>query len=193
MYKLIPDMDESEKLQQAMQVLRQGSAEAFHLLYEKYNRKVFRFCLRMLGDTDTAKDAFQETFISIYEHRREFRGQNFQAWAFTIARHTCLNALRSRKEHESFDEISYYSMKGEPVAEGTESDVGLKDCISKAVGILPLALREAFLLREYEECSYQEISDILGIDLSLAKVRVFRAREILRKLLTPLKQELYES
>ncbi len=193
MFKLIPDMDESEKLQQAMQALKKGSAEAFHLLYEKYNRKVFRFCLRMLGDADIAKDAFQETFISIYEHRREFRGQNFQAWAFTIARHTCLNAIRSRKEHDSFDEISYYSLKDEPLAENSESDPGLKDCINKAVGILPLALREAFLLREYEECSYQELADILGIDLSLAKVRVFRAREILRKLLTPLKQELYES
>ncbi|OGV24893.1 MAG: hypothetical protein A2475_16080 [Ignavibacteria bacterium RIFOXYC2_FULL_35_21] len=180
-----PEGLQPERLQQAFEDLRKGSAEAFHLLYERYNKKVYRFCLRMLGDEDAAKDTFQEIFIKVFEHRREFRGNNFQAWLFTIARHTCLNSIRTRKEHEEFDEVIHFS------ARRNESDVGLKDCIEKAIAVLPVQLREALLLREYEECSYQEIADILNIDLSLAKVRVFRAREIMRKLLTPLKEELY--
>ena len=56
-----------------------------------------------------------------------------------------------------------------------------------------LALREALILREYEECSYQEIAEILSIDLSLAKVRVHRARLLLKKLLKPIEKEYYES
>jgi RNA polymerase sigma-70 factor (ECF subfamily) len=57
---------------------------------------------------------------------------------------------------------------------------------------LPVSLREAIILREYQECSYQEIAEIVGIDLSLAKVRVHRARLILRKTLEPIAKEIYE-
>ncbi|MGA2296095.1 MAG: RNA polymerase sigma factor [FCB group bacterium] len=179
--------DKADDSKETLDALRQGSAEAFHLLYDKYHRKIYRFCLRMLGDADNAKDAYQETFIRVYEHRKEFRGNNFSAWLFTIARHTCLNYLRSRKDFDTLDEVAHYSVKE------TESDVAMTDYIQRALAILPVALREALLLREYEELSYQEIAEVLSIDLSLAKIRVFRAREILRKLLAPLKQELYES
>lgn len=141
----------------------------------------------MLGDKELAEDAFQETFIKVYENSTKFRGTNFAAWLFTIARHTCLNIIRSKKEYESFDEVFHGSMSAQ------QSDVGVKDHLQKAIEMLPVALRESFLLREYEECSYQEIADILGIDLSLAKVRVHRARILLRKLLKPLVRELNES
>ncbi|MGE5479589.1 MAG: RNA polymerase sigma factor [Chloroflexota bacterium] len=181
------EINESD-IAEAIVQLKAGSAEAFHLLYRQYNQKVYRFCLRMLGDEAAAKDAFQETFIKVYENRKNFRGENFAAWLFTIARHTCLNHIRARKKHDTFDEIYHGSMKAP-----SESDVGMKQYIDKAVSMLPEALREALILREYEEYSYQEIADILGIELSLAKVRVFRARTLLRKLLKPLVREINES
>jgi RNA polymerase sigma-70 factor (ECF subfamily) len=180
------NIDDSE-LKQAGEELKRGSAEAFHLLYKQYNQKVYRFCLRMLGDEDTAKDAFQEIFIKVYEHRTDFRGENFAAWLFTISRHTCYNAIRMAKDHEQLEEAEHISAKE------NLSDVGLKDVIQKTLDTLPLQLREALILREYEDLSYQQIAEVLGIEISLAKIRVFRAREIMRKLLTPLKQELYES
>lgn len=174
-------------LEKAVKDLNKGSAEAFHLLYQQYNQKVYRFCLRMLEDTNNAQDAFQEIFIKVFEHRNEFRGGNFSAWLFTIARHTCLNYLRKRKD---FEELEKALQIPEPIK---ESDIGVKDYIKQAISKLPLNLKEALILREYEDCSYQEIADILGIDLSLAKVRVHRARLILRKLLKPIVKELYES
>ena len=176
-----------DELKQAVKDLKKGSAEAFQILYAKYNNKVYRFCLRMLGDEAQAKDAFQETFIRVYEHRKDFHGKNFAAWLFTIARHTCLNFIRARKDHDSFDEV-FHGKKTE-----RQSDIGMKEYIESAIQMLPPAMREAIILREYEELTYQEISDVLGIDLSLAKVRVHRGRVLLRKLLKPLRKELYES
>lgn len=176
-----------EQLEEAIEALKKGSAEAFRLLYDKYSQKVYRFCLRMLGDEAQAEDAFQETFIRVYENRSNFRGANFAAWLFTIARHTCLNVIRARKEHDQFEE-SYHAPNS-----GKQSDVALKDRLEEAIRMLPVALREAFVLREYEECTYQEIADILNIELSLAKVRVYRARIMLRKILKPLVKELNES
>ncbi len=176
-----------QDVQTAIDAMKKGSAEAFHLLYSRYHQKVYRFCLRMLGDEAAAKDAFQETFIKVYEHRESFRGSNFSGWLFTIARHTCLNVIRAKKTHDSFDEVFHST------GYSKESDVALKDHIKKAIAVLPITLRESLILREYEECSYKDISNILGIELSLAKVRVHRARLILRKLLTPLVKELNES
>ena len=179
--------NKDSKHQETLDELRKGSAEAFKILYEKYRKNVYRFCLRMMGDADMADDAFQETFIKVYEHRKDFRTNNFSSWLFTIARRTCLNQIRSKKDMDTFDEFFY-----EPVREN-RSDVAMKEIIEKAIATLPIPMREAFILREYEECTYQEIADILGIQLSLAKVRVHRAREILRKLLAPIKKEIHES
>lgn len=182
------EIADEEKLLEAVEALQKGSAEAFHILYNNYSPKVYRFCLRMLTDPELAKDAFQETFIKVYENRSSFRGNNFAAWLFTIARNTCLNYIRSKKEQETFDEVYHDTGSNENVI-----DPALKMQIDKAIQTLPVPMREALILREYEDFSYQEIADALGIDLSLAKVRVHRARLILRKLLKPLVEELNES
>ncbi len=73
------------------------------------------------------------------------------------------------------------------------SDIGMREFIEKSIAQLPVTLREALILREYEERSYQEIADILGIELSLAKVRVHRARLLLRKMLQPIMKEIHET
>lgn len=182
------EISDEEKLSNAVDALQKGSAEAFQILYHNYAQKVYRFCLRMLADANLAEDAFQETFIRVYENRTTFRGDNFAAWLFTIARNTCLNHIRARKDQESYDEVFHNNDYSE-----SKSDLGLKNEIEKAIATLPIPMREALILREYEDFSYQEIADTLGIDLSLAKVRVHRARLILRKLLKPLVKELNES
>ena len=177
---------DEKSVDKAAKELQNGSAEAFHLLYQKYNHQIFRFCLRMLDDQTYAEDAFQETFIRVFEQREKFKGEHFSSWLYSIARHTCLNYIRSKKEFEIIEDDFQESDMNQ------DADSGMQDYIKKAVAGLPVALREALILREYEDRSYQEIADILGIDLSLAKVRVYRARLVLRKVLQPLVKEIYE-
>ncbi|MCX6155027.1 MAG: sigma-70 family RNA polymerase sigma factor [Candidatus Kapabacteria bacterium] len=180
---------EEIELRKAAENLRKGSAEAFKILYDNYQHKVYRYCLRILNSEALAKDAFQETFINVYEHRFDFQGKNFAAWLFTIARNSCMNILRNKRESgPSLAEDSQDFQLTE-----NEDDFGLKQYIGKAIAMLPLPFREALVLREYQEYSYQEIAEILKIDVSLAKIRVYRARLILRKLLKPIHKELYES
>lgn len=176
-----------ETIEQATQNIKKGSAEAFKILYNAYAQKVYRYCLRLVGDQDVANDCFQETFIKVYENRETFRGDNFGAWLFKIAHNTCMNYIRTKKDNVEIQDIY--------VAPSTfeNDDFGLRREIQKAINQLPVALREALILREYQDCTYQEISEILGIDVSLAKVRVFRARNILKNLLKPLVKEINES
>lgn len=158
---------------------RMGDSKAFNVLYSLFKARIYRFCVHMVCDEAMAKDAFQETFIRMYEHRMELRGQNVGSWLFTIARRTCLNHMRTRRQHhEAFDETYH----GIPIEEEIV-DVYLREHIERALALLPLPLREALVLREYDGYSYAEIAGIVGIDLSLAKVRVYRARLQMRKLL----------
>jgi RNA polymerase sigma-70 factor (ECF subfamily) len=167
------------ELAMVIEAFRQGDAQAFDILYAMYKARIYRFCLHMMSDDVLAKDAFQETFIRMYEHRTELRGQNVSSWLFTIARRSCLNQMRARRlNHDAFDETYH----GAPV-EDEIVDVYLREHIERALAMLPVALREALVLREYDGYSYGEIASIVGIDLSLAKVRVYRARLQMRKLL----------
>lgn len=172
-----------EELQLIADAFRSGDKQAFHAVYYTFESQVFRFCKHMLGSHENAADAFQETFIRVYEHRTSLNTNNIRAWVFTISRRVCLNHIRAlRGNHESFDEVMHAPQRVQ------ESDVYLQISIEKAISELPISLREALILRDIEGYSYNEISDITGIDLSLAKVRVFRARMILRKRLAPLVQ-----
>ncbi len=171
---------DTDKLNEAMKRLPEGSAEAFRYLFSKYKEGVYTFCVKMMGDADAAQDAFQETFIKVFEHRFEFTGNQFKSWVYKIARNTCINLLKRRKETTRYDE-SYIS----PVAEKI-IDFKLAGEIRKAINSLPDQLKEAFVLREYDDMSYKEMAEILDIDVSLAKVRVHRARLKLQEQLEPI-------
>ncbi len=181
------------ELEENIEALKKGSAEAFHFLYKKYNKNVYRYCIRMLGDETLAKDAFQDTFTKVFENRLNMKGNNFGAWLFTIARNVCYNLLRQKKEHSNFDEFDEKSNSTYGFENTSNNDYGIKKAVDEAIAALPVSLREAILLREYEECSYNEIATILSIDVSLAKVRVFRARVLLKKMLNSIAKEINES
>lgn len=179
------------QVQKAIEQFQCGSAEAFRILYSRYQHRVYRFCVKMMSSEVLGKDAFQETFMRMYEHRKDFRGTNFPAWLFTIARNVCLNLLRKQRSFDSFEEDIHGGVLS--TSKMSDSDVILKNNIDSAIQNLPVKLREALILREYEEYSYKEIAEITGIEVSLAKVRVHRARLILRKILSPIVQERYET
>lgn len=172
-------------LEKAQREFASGSVEAFNFLYERYNRKLYWYCVRMLGNSDAAKDAYQEAFIKVYDKRSEFQGENFASWLFTIARNICLNIIRTRRIYVEIEEDAQVT------DHVRESDIGMREFIEKSLEKLPITYREALILREYQECTYQEIAEILNIDLSNAKVRVHRARSMMRKILAPIAKEYY--
>lgn len=154
-----------------------GEVVAFRQLYDRYKAQLFLYCLRMLNDRDASKDVLQDVFIRIHTRRDQYQaGTNFPGWIHTIARNLCLNARRDSREHQSYDESMPYAS-----AEISTSDVALRQRLADEIARLPALYREALVLREYEDLSYQEIANTLGATMATVKFRIFKAREMLRQ------------
>lgn len=94
----------------------QGNVTAFHQLYECYERRIYSFCLRYLGDADAAADAFQDVFVRVIDarHRYEARGR-FSSWIFTVARRVCMDKIRAHRPTESVDNPAAESQLGRTI------------------------------------------------------------------------------
>lgn len=121
-----------------------------------------------------------------------FQGdEDARPWTFTVARNLCLDFLRKRSGHNQIplEKIPEpQSSDPNPSKSAMEGEQNL--LIKKAVLNLPLDLREILILRAYENLSYDEISEITGCPTGTVKSRLARARDILRKILKPLLEEM---
>ncbi|HWF44933.1 MAG TPA: RNA polymerase sigma factor [Candidatus Kapabacteria bacterium] len=169
-----------------------GSDEAFRLLYDLYERPLYLYIVRLMTSEVEAQDVFQEVWIRMYRLRGEkqmLKSGNvskFSGLLFTIARNLSINAIRDRKvlPNVSLEDISpemEASLGSLRTLEVDDADV--REMLQKALAQIPVAQREAFILREYNGYSYQEIAEITGSTMINAKMRAWRARERLRKMI----------
>lgn len=159
---------------------QQGDVAAFNEIFRRYEKKVYVYCMRVLYDEDMAHDAFQEAFMRLYEHRHTFDGRRkFMVWFFTIVRNVCLNMRRNKKQTVPFEAS---------VADTSPArirDVALHEEVAAALKRLPDDYREAIVLYEYEGYAYKEIAEITDASIATVKIRIYRARKMLRSLLFP--------
>lgn len=159
---------------------QQGEESAFVELYDRYNRRLYGYCVKMLKDKVLAEDLFQEVFIRVSRKREHFKGGNFSGWLFAIARNLCLNAIRDNVNYASLDDVGPLMVAPEDGMYDETSEI-LRDAIEK----LPVDMKEALVLRVYSGFSYKEIADITDAKLATVKVRIHRAKLRLYDLLEP--------
>jgi RNA polymerase sigma-70 factor (ECF subfamily) len=140
--------------------------EAASDLLERYQGRVYLWCLRYVRDHDRALDLAQDVLIKAYRALPGFRGAaQFSSWLFTIARHRCLNAVRPvswmRDEGLDLDLVPDESTPPDAVIEEAESEALLEALIEEC---LDETERKALFLRTSERMSVDEITTLLGID-----------------------------
>jgi len=166
---------------------RNGELNAGGLLYTRYKNQIHSFCRRMLNDSELANDATQETFLKMMtkiqslDHRMAFK-----SWLFSIARNEVLMIVRRGKivPMESFDEETTEVWDDSTPFTFTHGNE-LKDLLMKAIDCLKPAYREAVLLRDVEQMSYEEIARATDTSVSAVKSKLFKARLFLNEKLTP--------
>jgi RNA polymerase sigma-70 factor, ECF subfamily len=177
-----------------------GDFAALESLLMKYERQVFGVARRIVQQYQDAEEVTQQTFVSLIEHLGEFREESqFRTWLLKIATNHALALLRKRavRAGRSLDESNGYdTLDGLPhpeyIAAWQETPEELavrsetRQFVDDALATLDEKYRTVFVLRDIEEFSTQETSEILGITQEAVKVRLLRARLMLRERLTRL-------
>ncbi len=145
--------------------------------------KLFRFAFRLLGSSDEAKDVVQEVFIKVWNGRDQLDEiQNMEAWCMRITKNLSLDRLRqqSRRPTDSLEKGFHVQNETLSPYENTEISESMKR-IGEMMAGLPEKQRQVMHLRDIEGYSYNEIGEILELDLSQVKVYLFRARNSVRE------------
>ncbi len=177
-----------QKCQDAEAVARvcAGDVAAFELLMRRYNQRLFRLARSVLRDENEAEDVVQETYLRAYEALPRFEGRaQFSTWISRIAFHEALARLRRRNRTELVDfadseRIDMHPHSTELPAEQLASAKELAALLTLAVDRLPIDLRTAFTLRLVEGLDTNETAASLDLTPANVKVRVHRARAMLR-------------
>lgn len=160
-----------------------GDAEAFGEIVRRWERRIFALAYGMLGREEDARDATQETFLAAFRNLRGFRGEaKVSSWLHRIAVNQCITRQRRAKvrsesaleEEQEKDAGSFAAPIGLSPARITES-TQITHAVRRAVNSLPVELRQIVVMKEFEELTFKEISDILDVPLSTVKSRLYTA------------------
>ncbi|MBI4004109.1 MAG: RNA polymerase sigma factor [Candidatus Omnitrophica bacterium] len=186
--------------EEVMMDYQAGHEGAFRELFERYKGRILHFCVGLLGNRADAEDVAGEVFLAVVAQRNGYhRGPKLSTWLYTIAHHKCVDRIRRRRwvmplggrrqaleddEEAAWDPPSPQESAVETLA---RKDVAAR--VRQAIVRLPVEQREAIMLRQYHDCSYEQISEVLQCSLAKVKVLIFRGKERLRTELVSLVKE----
>lgn len=162
---------------------KETSEKAFAQLYARHSPRIYAYLRRFLGNREDIQDIFQETFVRFYSASLEQKKMtNVAAFILKIARNLCLN-IKKRK-HEIISYEDYMSLSSINPNDDSSKDE-LLELIKIALELIPSELKEAFILREYDGLTYLQIADVTDVPISTVKIRLYRAKKMIRKILIP--------
>lgn len=174
-----------------------GETEAYSALVRRWERHIYGLTLRMLGHSEDARDATQETFISAYTNLKNFRGDaKFSSWLYRIALNVCHSRLRRKtRRRDTSLEQQFEDVGFEPVSHETGIDEQIlgdqvSEHVRKALRAIPAEMRQVIVMKEYEGLKFHEIAEILDVPLSTVKTRMYTGLRELRKRLEHLRPVL---
>ncbi|HMN29510.1 MAG TPA: sigma-70 family RNA polymerase sigma factor [Caldilineaceae bacterium] len=178
-HKVKRTMHEQEELW--VKQAQAGSKPAFSHLVDAYQRPVYNLTYRMLGNAQEAEDAAQETFLRAYARLGQYDSSHkFSTWILSIANHHCIDRLRKRRSGQvSIDDnpvlqnLEEESPQPEMSVLDQEQAVELQELIKK----LEPEYRTPLILRYWEDYSYEQIAEVMGLTVAAVKSRLFRARK----------------
>ncbi len=174
--------------EQLVELAVSENPNAFGEIVKRWERKIFALCFGMLLREEEAKDAAQETFIAAYRNLKNFRGDaKVSSWLHRIAVNQCLTTMRRAKSRqESFlddeDQAAekVFTAPSRQMPSRTTEQKERLHFVRQAVGSLPVDLRQIIVMKEFEEMTFQEISEVLDLPLSTVKSRLYTALKQLR-------------
>lgn len=162
--------------------------EVFETQVLPTKNKLFRFAFRFLGSSEEAKDVVQEVMMKVWNGREQMGAiDNMEAWCMRITKNLSLDRLRSKERRTTDSMQEGFEVRQESMTpyEKTEIHESMQR-VNELIEALPEKQRQVMHLRDIEGYSYNEICEILELDMSQVKVNLFRARNFVRERLLKL-------
>jgi RNA polymerase sigma-70 factor (ECF subfamily) len=166
-----------------------GETSQFEIIMRRYNQRLYRVARAILRNDSEAEDVMQDAYVRAYEHLDQFAGRaKFSTWLTRIAVHEALARQRRVERYQELEPMSerdedpmdsFVSMTPNPEQEASSSQI--RGLLEEAVESIPDSYRTVFVLRDIEEMSTADTAATLGISEENVKVRLHRARALLRK------------
>jgi RNA polymerase sigma-70 factor (ECF subfamily) len=177
----------------SIEALRRGDRGEFARVVDAYSGPLYRLALKMLGNASDAEDALQNTFLKAFQHVDTFEGRSsLSTWLYRIVSNEALMMLRKRRpeinfadstveeeDERNYDPVQFTDWCCLPEEEYLSAEA--RKAMDRAVEHLPETLRIVFVLRDIEDLSIQETSQVLGLSETAVKTRLLRARLRLRE------------
>lgn len=180
------DLADSELIEK----IRAGKTALYETLMRRYNQRLYRIARVILRNPEEAEDVVQEAYVRAYTHLDQFAGAaKFSTWLTKIAIHEALARLHKRSRMREADSTKDIGKSGgmenlKSTIHSPEEQIFEKqvlELLEAAVEALPDNLRSVFVMREIEEMSTAETAECLGLSEAAVKIRLHRARKVLRQ------------
>ena len=174
---------------------QEGDEQAYTELVNRYRDKLITFVYRFVNEFEKAEDIVQDTMLKLYTHKHYYRKiAKFSTWIYTIAGNLAKTELRKRGTRKEIrisqmgpEDRDYELPSVAPETDEKAQSEYFEKRIQTAIQKLPLHFRTVIILRDIQELSYEEISNIVDVPLGTVKSRINRARLQLQKELIDLK------
>ncbi|MFB0508878.1 MAG: RNA polymerase sigma factor [bacterium] len=164
--------------------VKAGETQAFDILMQRYATRIYQVIYGMVHNHADTQDLSQETFVHAYEGIRGFKEKyKFYTWLYRIAVNLCINHWR-RMKLAKFVPIADAQAYPDTNPAPNSKALDLRRAVEKRLAYLPEEQKTVFVLRTFEDMSYQAIADVLGVSIGTVMSRLSRAREKLRELLS---------
>ena len=161
-----------------------GDRDAFEKLYGEYQKRLFRYFMRLVSATEVAEELTSDVLVEVWKKAGEFRGlSKVSTWIFGIAHFKAMNEYRAKKPATLDIEAAVNEADPGATPEESAAQVNLKEKIKRALQALSPEHREVMELTFTNGLSYQEISDIMQCPVNTVKTRMFYAKKQLQEIL----------
>jgi len=164
--------------------IAKGDRAAFTEFYQRHNRSLFAFLVKMVRDRELAEEVLSETMLDVWRQAGRFEGKSsVTTWLFSIGHHKAVSRLRRMREVALDEEVAANIEDSGPTPDMLASDKDMSRLLARLIECLSLDHREILQLAYYQEFSVQEIAEVLDLPENTVKTRMFYARQRLKALL----------
>lgn len=163
-----------------------GDQDAFSLLVQRYQRRVFNLVLRMLQNYEEASETTQEAFLAAWQGLQAFRGEaRFSTWLYRIAYNCALKQLELRKRERHLQQAlqaeQALASTGEAQKTAHIEALDSQELVHEHLSQLPAKYRIVLVLRHLQDMTYEEMAEVLTMPIGTIKTHLFRARNLLKE------------